>query len=652
MTFFDSNPFSKILGFWLLGLITALYFPLANWLIILLWSYFGILALAKIKSRKFPFDLHVSAFYAFSLTLIAFASASFPKAIPKSKDEKVHFLATVLELPTEKPNSYQCLLKIDCCEQTDFNKQKILAYFEKDEKADSLLPGDQLALACQLRRIQSTNVPFAFDYQKYMAGQNIYFSAYVPAKNYDLIGTNQKSILINAERFRTLLIRRLKKYVPNQESAQIISALTLGYRKELSTETKTYFASTGAMHVLAVSGLHVGMIYLFLTSILAFLKRKKTGRVIYFALVAGFLWGYALLTGFSPSVQRATVMFCFLLVGSSLRRPASIYSSIAASAFLLLLVNPKLIAEPGFQLSYAAVVSIVFFYPRLGKLLSPKTIVLSKLWQLFCVSLAAQIGTFALSIFYFHQFPVYFWLSNLVVIPAAYFILAFTFLFFITSFSSTLSVFIGGILSAITWGTTEALRFIDRLPFSLIENLSISLSQLLILLAILVVTAFFMKMKRPVFFLLTGIFILLFLAVGLVEKANHFNQKKIIYYQRDQELHLINGRKNYLIYQHQRPENKLQIKNTIRELKLAPPIYICLDSCQQFFSEDLFIEKQNIQFLDQTFQYDECKENQQQMIRQNAKKSRFPVFSDLDLTQKAKINSALEKGRIINLCDL
>lgn len=582
------------------------YIPRLFWALLLLWVMAGILVLIRTKTKSYPFDRYLSIFLAISFGVAAFLSVLKQQVVINNDNKSCQFLATILEYPAEKPNSVFCRIKIEYSDSVCFNGQVILAYFEKNEKADSLQPGSQVLVKSQISPIKNSDEPYAFDYQKFMANRNIYYTSFIPSKNYfQLENRDQVSILVKAEKFRSSLITLLKKYVQNDEQQQVISALTLGYRKELSPETRSYFTSTGAMHVLAVSGLHVGMIYLFLSNILAFLKRYRSGRLLYLFIIAGLLWSYALLTGFSPSVQRATVMFCFILIGSSLQRPASIYNSIAASAFLLLLFNPKLIFEVGFQLSYAAVISIVFFYPRLEKLLSPKTKLIQKMWQLFCVSLAAQAGTFALSIYYFHQFPVYFWLSNFIVIPAAYLILGFTFLFFLCSPIHWLAVLISKLLSAVTWTTIFALQKIDSLPYSLIENMSITMPQLFFLMAVNISLLFFIKQKIKIFFFLTISFILLFLITGLVEKTHHFNQKKMIVYDGGKKIHLINGRKNYLVYKDSEIGSNQTGSNIIRELQLEPATYVCLDSCNSFYSTDLMLQNRIIQFLDQTVQLED-----------------------------------------------
>jgi competence protein ComEC len=183
------------------------------------------------------------------------------------------------------------------------------------------------------------------------------------------------------------------------------------------------------------------------------------------------LWMYALVTGLSPSVLRAATMFSFIIAGQALNRQAYIYNSIAASAFLLLLVQPAILFEVGFQLSYMAVIFIVFLHPYLYRLLSFRYKILNSAWSLTCVSLAAQAGTVPLSLFYFHQFPSYFILSNFVVIPAATVIIYGAALLFIASPIPVLLEIFGLLLNKFLQMVNFMIFFIEKMPGSLIANI-------------------------------------------------------------------------------------------------------------------------------------------------------------------------------------
>ena len=173
------------------------------------------------------------------------------------------------------------------------------------------------------------------------------------------------------------------------------------------------------MHVLAVSGLHIGILYLLVGFLLKPLERTRKLKVLRGVVILLIIWGFALLTGLSPSIKRAATMFSFIVVADAFNRNTNIYNTIAASALFLLVIDPALLMSVGFQLSYLAVLSIVLLYRPIFNILPASNVVLNKIWEILSVSLAAQLAVFPLSIYYFHQFPVYFLLANLVIMPLA-----------------------------------------------------------------------------------------------------------------------------------------------------------------------------------------------------------------------------------------
>jgi competence protein ComEC len=292
-------------------------------------------------------------------------------------------------------------------------KGKLLAYSEADQ---TIREGQLLLLRGTIREIPGPKNPMAFDNKRYRFFQNIHHQIRLRAGEYLVIGQEETAWY---EQWRKQQIEWWKGHLPDPAVFSVASAMVLGYKAELPEDVRETYAQTGASHVLAVSGLHVGLIYLILSSIVGRLKWRPARIVI---SLAG-IWGFALVTGATPSVVRAATMFSFVLVGQQLRRPISVFNSLAASAFLLLLIQPLWLFHIGFQLSYSAVLGIVVFQPRWYQLWIPPNGWLDKIWTLITVSLAAQMATLPLTLFYFHQFPVYFWLSGLIVVPAAPFII-------------------------------------------------------------------------------------------------------------------------------------------------------------------------------------------------------------------------------------
>ncbi|NQU81799.1 MAG: ComEC/Rec2 family competence protein, partial [Bacteroidetes bacterium] len=307
---------------------------------------------------------------------------------------------------------------------------------------------------------------------------------------------------------------------------------------------------SGAVHILAISGLHVGILYVVLFYSLAFLKRRRWGKIVLVLVIMTALWFFALLTGLSPSVLRATTMFSFVLIGQTLSRYSSVYNSLAISAFILLFINPSLIFNVGFQLSYCAVLGIVILQPRLHNLMRSRFWLVDKISGLVAVSIAAQLATFPLSLYYFHQFPVYFWLTNIIVIPLTTLILYFGFLFFLFSVQPLVAGFIGKVQALLISGMNVSVETIRELPLSIIDGINISEAESIILYCIVIFTSLLFIRKKGAFFLPVLGSVFLLLSINLFQLYEVLRQKSAVLYNINgvTAINFIDGRTSYMVY--------------------------------------------------------------------------------------------------------
>ncbi|MHB0753969.1 ComEC/Rec2 family competence protein [Polaribacter sp. M15] len=294
---------------------------------------------------------------------------------------------------------------------------KVLLNVKKDT-ISSLLKVDELLMASSaFVDIPKPLNPHQFNYQLYMKKQGIYQQIYLNNNNFKNLGIQQLSIQGISAKFRKKVQESLIKYRFSSDEFAVINALLLGQRQEISSELRANYAKAGAIHILAVSGLHVGIILWILNWLLKPLERLPNGKVIKTACVVVLLWMFAFIAGLSASVTRAVTMFTFLAIGLSFQRKSIVLFSLISSMFLLLICKPMFLFDVGFQLSYLAVFGIVFLQPKLFRLYNPKFWLDKKIWEITSVSITAQVGVLPLSLFYFHQFPGLFMLSNLVIIP-------------------------------------------------------------------------------------------------------------------------------------------------------------------------------------------------------------------------------------------
>ena len=273
--------------------------------------------------------------------------------------------------------------------------------------------------------------PHQFDYKTYLENHNVYSQVYTDHQSIFVINDEPYSLIGYANNVRQNIIKRLETYNFNPNEISVIKALLLGYRQDINKDLYEDYINSGAVHILAISGLHIGIIFLMLNFMFRFLRRYRYGLIIKTVIILMLLWSFATIAGLSPSTLRATTMFSILAVGMNLQRPHNIYNTLSISAFILLLWNPFLLFEVGFQLSYLAVFGIVSVQPMLYPLIKSRYWLIDKVWKLITVSIAAQLGIFPLSLFYFHQFPGLFIISNILIIPFLGIILGYGFVIII-----------------------------------------------------------------------------------------------------------------------------------------------------------------------------------------------------------------------------
>ncbi|MCD4696616.1 MAG: ComEC family competence protein, partial [Bacteroidales bacterium] len=471
---------------------------------------------------------------------------------------------------TERPNSFKTIAKVKLA--GDKNKPekttgKIMVYFEKGENAEKLNYGDLIVLNGRISEIPSPRNPGEFNYQRYLSNKGIYHSVFLKSENWGLIHKrNTFSLKAMGINIREKLLVILKDNGISGDEFAVASAILLGYDENLDAELKRQFSGAGAMHILCVSGLHVGIVYVILNGLLFFMNRKRSLRVIKVFILILLIWFYALITGFSPSVLRASTMFSFIILGRSVKRKTNIYNMLAASAFLLLVINPYILWEVGFQLSYLAVTGIVLLFKPVYGIFIPRNIILDKVWQITVVSLAATVATFPLSIYYFDQFPNLFLLTNLVAIPASILILYSGLAVIGFSFIPAISNLFGTILSLILKGLTISVGWIEGLSFATTRGIYITSIELILILLILasLYRVIIAKNKMPGTYLVVLLFIL---SISFTNRRiSNLHQEKIVVYHvnRFPAIEFIKGKKSVLLTDSLLIQNPTNLEYAIR----------------------------------------------------------------------------------------
>jgi competence protein ComEC len=409
--------------------------------------------------------------------------------------------------------------------------------------------GNELVVFSQALPIIQSGNPGSFDFASYAKLQGILMQAFVSPGKYKVIkNAKANSLKVWLLDCRKAICAILKKHITGPKESGLAEALLVGYKEDLDKDLLQSYSKTGVVHVIAISGLHLGILYIICKGILGFLPFFRNSRWMMSLVIIIFLWLFSLLTGGSPSVLRSAVMFTAILVGESFTRKISIYNCLAASAFILLSYNPYWIFDIGFQLSYSAVLSILVFNKAFQQLLYVKNKMLDKVWQMVTVTLAAQVLTTPVSLFYFNQFPNYFLIANLVVVPLSSAVLIGAIFLCMISFLPYAPFIVGSLLTVSIRLMNGIVEHINQLPFSLSAGIHLSWPQVLLFYSLLSSVSLYLFRKRKIY-LLTAQLVFVGLAITNLQRKIAIRQTQllIVYNIKGKEvIEILNGRKSIL----------------------------------------------------------------------------------------------------------
>jgi len=450
-------------------------------------------------------------------------------------DEIKTYITRVYDDPEERENSYKVVLEIKELVLDSVHTVpatgKAIAYFSKDDVAAKLAYGDMLCFSKPIAEVQPPLNPGEFDYQSYLYRKGIVGQIYLGEDEWKpLEGRSANPIYAFSYRFRDLMLASLQKCGINGDEFGVAAAILLGYDDNLTPELRQSYSAAGSMHILCVSGMHVGIIFLMASFLLGFMDRKKWLKTTKQLILLVLIWFYALIAGLSPSIMRASIMISLCIIGEMLNRKGFTINSIAASAFILLCINPNNLFEIGFLLSYSAVIGIVVLEKPIYNLIYIKNKQLDKLWEMEAVALAAQIATMPFTIFYFNQFTTYFWLSNIFLTPISFVVVLAGMTLILVSWIP----YVGTLVGYVVWGTLYVMDkiviWIESLPLSIIRGLYISRLELFLLLVSLVALLLFVTSKSKRTFYAVTVSLALFVCCFSVRHMTSRQVEEIEFY--------------------------------------------------------------------------------------------------------------------------
>lgn len=436
-------------------------------------------------------------------------------------------------------------------------KGKIIIYFGRDTAASpeksilsELTYGSQLLLGKPLQAIRNAGNPGGFDYKRYCLFHDISHQVYLKPDEFILLpGKNEtwlKRFLIST---RNGVLYILRSHIRGEKELGLAEALLIGYKNDLDKNLVQSYTNTGVVHIIAISGLHLGLIYWLLLQLLMPMRKPKGLRWLRPLLIIAGLWLFALLAGSQPSIVRSAAMFTCMVIGDSYLRKGNIFNTLAFSAFILLCWNPFWLWDVGFQLSYAAVLSIVLFMRPVYHLFYIHNKLLDFFWKLTSVTIAAQVLTLPVSVYHFHQFPLLFILSNFIAVPLGSVILIGEIVLCAVSFLPPVAALAGKILSGLIWFMNTYIERVEALPYSLWDGLQITILQTVVLFILIAGFSYWLleKSKIGLYCGLTALLVFVSLRTASFLQTGH--QKKIIVYNipQRQAMDFVDGRK-YFFY--------------------------------------------------------------------------------------------------------
>lgn len=434
------------------------------------------------------------------------------------------YVARVYDCPAAREKTVKMVLELKEIVRDDGEKEHVsgmvMAYFEKTARAESLKYGDMIVFFDPPDVVDPPENPQQFDYQTYLLRKNITHQLYVRNDRWLGLEMNMPNpIYRSSYSLRDFLLATMRSLGVEGDEYAVAAAILIGFDDTLPQELRQSYVAAGSMHILCVSGMHVGVVFMVFSYMLAFLdKRKRWQHVVKHSLLLLLIWMYALLAGLAPSILRATIMLSFVIIGDMLNRKGVLLNSLAASAFLLLCIKPANLFDVGFLLSYTAVVGIVVLQKPVYNIFYIKFKPLDKIWEMTSVTLAAQIATAPFSIFFFHQFPVYFCLSNLFMTPISTVVIIGGMTMLIMCAIPYINICVAFCVKWSIFLMNYVVTSIENMPFSIVKGLYINRLEFVCLILILILLMLMMEFrwKKMIFVMLS---ISLIFSVSQVSRA-------------------------------------------------------------------------------------------------------------------------------------
>ena len=441
-------------------------------------------------------------------------------------------LLVIEEEPVERPQSFKAQATVAAVYRQGRRLPAtggVLLYF-REGSAAGIHYGTQVLVRDTLPLIKNAGNPGGFDFQQYSLFNGRSHQRWLNTTDFVVLPQPKtRWLYAMLNRVREWVLHMLRTYIPGKREQSLAEALLIGYKAHLEQDLVQMYSNTGVVHIIAISGMHIGFIYLLLLFVTKPLQRRHTSWLRMLLIIA-VLWLFSLLAGGQPSVLRSAVMFTLIGVGTVLSRNSNMFNTLALSAFALLCINPFWLWDVGFQLSYAAVLSIILFYQPVYNLLFFRHKVFDYLWRMGAVSVAAQILTLPLSIYHFHQFPTVFFIANVVAVPLSTAALAGAALVCFSAPLPVVAAIVGKLTAWLIFALNWCVEKLNAFPFAVWNSLYISVPQTLLLYCIITALALWFWLRAQKFLVAAGVGALLFVGLRTASFLKANDQRKLVVY--------------------------------------------------------------------------------------------------------------------------
>ncbi len=543
LPFWKQAPFVRIVLPFILGILCYLYFPLIHpSLIVALFIGLGI---AWWGYHRWPdfYKLKYAFLKGIFINSILFVAAYLlcllhqPSLSTKwyHHHEKKYSHALVKMVSEPKPTAKSIGFEIEVialCDSANYmpTQGKALLYLQQHEHVQTIRQGDVLLIKNTFSDIKKNNNPGGFDYATYCKSKKIVQQAYVTTHDWQHTQKHEEDLNSFFAGVNAYTCSLLKKALPDSSTHGIAEALLVGYRTDIDDELWQAYSNSGIVHIIAISGMHMAMIYgsvRWLLLLIPFFKRRKKIAILIALL---FMWGFACITGLPASVTRAAIMFTFIGWADMQSYQTNSINTLAAAAFCMLCYNPLLLQDVGFQLSYMAVLSLIIFYKPIYHLLYIQTKILDVVWKLMAMTIAAQLLTFPLCMYYFHQFPLLFLFTNLIAVPLTTVILYLEIVLVLLHPLIPIMHLLGKVIAAFILFLNTSVLHLSQWSFAVWSEIQLSMLQMFLLLMMVSLISYWLFYKKTTAMLAGFMTLWIFCLTLLYHRYEVYHQQKIVVY--------------------------------------------------------------------------------------------------------------------------